>query len=61
MTRDIIDAGIVWWEGVPGERTHDIDQWHNLSRQTGETTAGIVKEFTNFVPQTHFNVRDLTK
>ena len=59
MTRDIIDAGIVWWEGVPKSQSSEIGQWHRLSLQTGETVAGIVKEFTNFVPQTTFKVRDL--
>ena len=58
MTRDIIDAAIVWWEGVPAERSQQQSQWHRLSSQTGETFAGIVKEFTNFVPQTTFKVRD---
>ena len=59
MTRDIIDAGIVWWEGVPESQSHEIEQWHRLSSQTGETFAGIVKEFTNFEAQTTFKVRDL--
>ena len=58
MTRDIIDAGIVWWEGVPEKQDSQQAQWHRLSSQTGETFAGIVKEFTNFIPQTTFKVRD---
>ena len=32
MTRDILDAAIVWHEGVPESEADDIEQWHNLSR-----------------------------
>ena len=32
MTRAIIDACIVWWEGVPPSTNEDIPQWHKLSR-----------------------------
>ena len=31
MTRSMIDAAIVWYEGVPPELADDITQWHNLS------------------------------
>jgi len=48
MTRALIDAGIVWVEGIPGEMGENETQWHNLSRQTGETMAEIFKEFTGF-------------
>merc|ERR1719498_38297 len=48
MTRAVIDASIVWYEGVPGSQTENIDQWHALSRQTGESLAEIVKEFIGF-------------
>lgn len=48
MTRALIDAGIVWWEGIPEEQMENIAQWHDLSRQTGETLAELVKETTNF-------------
>ena len=32
MTRALIDAAIVWWEGVPESRDDDLEQWHALSR-----------------------------
>ena len=32
MTRALIDAAIVWYEGVPEDTEHDIEQWHALSR-----------------------------
>jgi hypothetical protein len=54
MTRALIDAAIVWWEGVPDSITEDYEQWHALSRQTGESSAEIVKEFIGFTPQTEF-------
>ena len=55
MTRALIDAMIVWYEGVPED--HEVqsdDQWHHLARQTGETVAEIIKEATNFEPQVEF-------
>jgi len=48
MTRALIDAAIVWFEGVPATYEENPTQWENLSRQTGETVAEIVKEITNF-------------
>lgn len=55
MTRALIDAAIVWYEGVPADHGIDSDeQWHHLSRQTGETVAEIIKEATNFEPQVEF-------
>ena len=32
MTRALIDAAIVWYEGVPESMEEDLDQWHALSR-----------------------------
>ena len=32
MTRALIDAAIVWYEGVPDSMEDDLDQWHALSR-----------------------------
>lgn len=54
MTRALIDAAIVWYEGVPPSVDEDLDQWHALSRQTGESSAEIVKEFIGFTPQQEF-------
>ena len=51
MTRALIDAGIVWYEGVPEEKYQNRQQWDNLSRQTGETVAEVIKEFTGFEAQ----------
>ena len=59
MTRDLIDCGIVWWEGVPEHMSVNIEQWMRLSRETGKTMAGLVKETTNFTPQKHFRVKDI--
>jgi hypothetical protein len=50
MTRAIIDAAIVWYEGVPESTEENLEQWHNLSRQTGESASEIVKEFIGFKP-----------
>ena len=58
MTRALIDAGIVWWEGIPDKKTENLDQWNSLSRQTGETMAELVKETTNFVTQDRFIEKD---
>ena len=55
MTRALIDAAIVWFEGIPEDKLADAAQWDNLARQTGETVAEIVKEITDFVPQSEFN------
>jgi hypothetical protein len=50
MTRALIDAAIVWYEGVPESIDENQEQWHSLSRQTGESSAEIVKEFIGFTP-----------
>ena len=50
MTRALIDAAIVWYEGVPESIDENPEQWHSLSRQTGESSAEIVKEFIGFTP-----------
>jgi hypothetical protein len=51
MTRALLDAAIVWYEGVPEHTSDEPEQWIALSRQTGETVAEIVKEITDFKPQ----------
>ena len=56
MTKALIDAAIVWQEGVPADFHTETKQWHELSRQTGETFAEIIKEITNFTPQDGFNM-----
>lgn len=61
MTRALIDAAIVWYEGVPESEQDNIQQWHNLSRQTGETFAEIIKEFTDFEPQNGFMMKPLVE
>lgn len=48
MSRAMIDAAIVWYEGVPSSMDENPDQWKALSRQTGETISEILKEITNF-------------
>lgn len=52
MTRALLDAGIVWFEGLEGEKDENGDvpnhSYMALSRQTGETIAEIIKEITNF-------------
>ena len=55
MTRALIDAAIVWYEGVPESQEENLEQWHALSRQTGESSAEIVKEFVGFIPQGEFD------
>ena len=55
MTRAVIDACIVWWEGVPPSKEENTQQWHKLSAQTGESVAEIIKEFIGFVPQKTFH------
>mmetsp|Transcript_17838 Transcript_17838/g.30268 ORF Transcript_17838/g.30268 Transcript_17838/m.30268 type:complete len:249 (-) Transcript_17838:977-1723(-) len=55
MTRALIDAAIVWQEGIPTDEFVDQQQWYSLARQTGETIAEIIKEITNFNPQHTFN------
>jgi hypothetical protein len=44
MSRALIDAAIVWVEGVPQEKP----QWNQLSLQTGQSMAEIVKEVINY-------------
>ena len=48
MTRSILDAIIVWYEGIPNSIDVEHEKWQSLSRQTGKTIAEIVKEITNF-------------
>lgn len=55
MTRAIINAAIVWWEGVPESKVENREQWHKLSGQSGETISNIIKDFTDFKPQKKFN------
>ena len=50
MIRALIDSGIAFLEGVPDSIDENPEQWANLARQTGETAAQIVKEFTAFEP-----------
>ena len=54
MTRAIIDAAIVWYEGIPENEGTDLEQWHRLASQTGESVAEIIKQFIDFVPQHGF-------
>jgi hypothetical protein len=58
MTRAMIDAAIVWYEGIPENRHTDIPKWFRLSQQTGETVAEIIKEMTDFIPQTDFKEKE---
>ena len=58
MTRSLIDAAIVWYEGIPKSQNENRDQWAKLSIQTGETFAEIIKEFTGFEHQKKFEARD---
>jgi len=57
----MLDAGIVWFEGLEGNKTEegDIpkDEYWELARQTGETIAEIIKEIVNFQQQTKFHKR----
>ena len=55
MTRSLIDASIVWMEGVPQSTGEGHDQWRKLSHQTGETVAEIFKKFTMFETQHKFD------
>ena len=55
MTRSLIDASIVWMEGVPSSIDTGFDQWKNLSHQTGETVSEIFKKFTAFETQKKFD------
>lgn len=55
MTRALLDAAIVWQEGIPESEEVNEQQWWALSRQTGESVAEIIKEITNFEPQHGFN------
>ena len=59
MTRAIIDAAIVWYEGIPESEESDLDQWHRLARQTGESVSEIIKQFINFTPQHGFKMKPL--
>ena len=46
MLRDINDAAIVWYEGIPEEMSDDISQWHAIAKSTGESVANIIKQVT---------------
>lgn len=52
MTRALIDAGIVWFEGLEVEKDADgvipNHAYMALSQQTGDSLAEIIKEITNF-------------
>ena len=52
MTRALLDAAIVWWEGLEGQKDENgevpTEEFNQLARQTGETIAEIIKEITNF-------------
>jgi hypothetical protein len=56
ILRSINDAAIVWYEGIPepledGSFSEtDMEQWINLSEQSGQTTASILKDITGFYP-----------
>jgi hypothetical protein len=54
MNAAVIDAAIVWFEGVPENKQMEKGKWVTLSRQTGETFAEIVKEITNFEVTSEF-------
>lgn len=52
MLRDINDAAIVWYEGIPEdyEEEKDIEQWINLSETTGHTVSSLFIDLTGFKP-----------
>ena len=52
ILRNINDAGIVWYEGVPEDidSEKDIETWINLSETTGRTSAEIFIDLTGFKP-----------
>ena len=56
MTRALIEAGIVWYEGVPENTADDIDHWHELSRQTGDSVSSILMQFVAFKKQDSMSV-----
>jgi hypothetical protein len=43
MTRSVLDAAIVWMEGVPENKFAEKEKWYALARQMGNTAAEIVK------------------
>ena len=59
MFRSLIDAAIVWYEGVPPDIDTNFKQWVQLSRQTGETFAQILKQFTGFTHQKTFATKEI--
>ena len=50
MLRDINDAAIVWYEGIPEtyKTNEDIEKWVTLSETTGKSAAQIFKDLTGF-------------
>ena len=52
ILRDINDAAIVWYEGVPEEYNSekDIEQWITISETSGRSAAKIFKDLTGFEP-----------
>jgi hypothetical protein len=56
ILRSLNDSAIVWWEGIPEAREDgtyaedDMEQWINLSEQTGQTMAQIFKDISGFYP-----------
>jgi hypothetical protein len=52
ILRNINDAAIVWYTGVPQkfESDEDIETWVTLSETTGRSTAQIFKDLTGFFP-----------
>lgn len=44
ILRDINDAAIIWWEGVPEVKDDEtIEEWMKLGEENGKTTANIFK------------------
>lgn len=52
MLRNVNDAAIVWYEGVPSsfQSEQDIETWINLSETTGKTCAENFIDLTGFRP-----------
>lgn len=52
VLRNINDAAIVWYEGVPKDfqTDKDIEEWVTLSETTGRSSAQIFKDLTGFYP-----------
>ena len=52
VLRNVNDAGIVWYEGIPEGTVNEEDtaKWIELSEQTGQNAAGIFMDLTGFYP-----------